>query len=323
MNKQALVFLAVILPTPALANQNTPEMIIFGSLGMALIAGFAIFYSFQSNEGAVDLDNFDYANEETLQPKLSLMLPENGIFSLSVIRQSGNVERVTENLSLYDVTAKILYTMQKAKIDTLSLNQTDNLLRLYRTSHNARGKQEGKRIGGFDILQTGEGLTETGVDNKMLAAEMINLNPQSEAEKAIIKAFLQAAEQAPDNAPEELIRSFDADTGEGNDDFHHHAIVLMLLYADTVLLGRAKMTSKVREQFKSSEIIWQQQLGNDQSVNYVMGIHGFGSTTPKDVKEAFLQYWQLCENKIGSDHLSLGTGELMNTRRPKILDHKF
>ena len=174
-------------------------------------------------------------------------------------------------------------------------------------------------------MQTGwdsEAAEDDGLDIDFTSMQSVKLNPQSEAEKAIIKAFFLSAEGTDsDMLPMAILNSFDGETGEGNDAFHYNAVVMMLIYADLYLLGEGQMTGAVRLQFLKSDREWQRDLGNDHSLKTVLGIHAFGNTSPNEIKQAFEHYWKSCEQAISADDVaSLGTSAIMDTQRPKILD---
>lgn len=327
--------LTSLIPSTALAEQNSPEAIIFGTLGMLFLGGIVIYFAMHADVAATDPENIGFADQNTLQTKLNSLLAADGIYNVAVIRQSGNVERVLEGLDAPHVVTKILQIMRKARIDTVSIVETDDLIQLYRTVHNGRGRQEGKRIGGFNIVQNGLAFKTTSLrerldDETLMNFEfetgtIITLSPESEAQKAIVKAFFRAIEKSSDEvAPKAIIRNYDAETGEGNDDIHYNAIVEMLIYADLYLVGEGQMTDEVRAQLKASDRQWQRDLGNNLNLKTVMGIHAFGSTSPKEIKQAFEKYWQLCEVAVDADQEpSLTTTALMKTQRPKILSYDY
>jgi hypothetical protein len=287
-----------------------------------------LYYASKANNSAIDPDDLSFADQDTLPTKLNRLMAVDGIYSLVVVRQSGNVERVVENLVAAEVLLKISQTMRKAKIDTVSIKDTGNAIQLYRVMHNARGRQEGKRIGGFNILQTGWGSEAVEDDSSCIdfaSTQSVEVSPQSEAEKAIIKAFFRAAEGTDsDMLPTAILNSFDGETGEGNDAFHYNTVLKMLIYADLYLLGKGKMTEEIRSQFLKSDREWQRNLGKDYSMKTVLGIHAFGSTSPSEIKQAYESLWKKCERAISANEVSsFGATAAMAIQRPKILDRDF
>lgn len=84
------------------------------------------------------------------------------------------------------------------------------------------------------------------------------------------------------------------------------------------------MTDEVRAQLKAGDRQWQRDLGNNLNLKKVMGIHAFGSTSPKEIKQAFEKYWQLCEVAVDTDQKpSLTTTALMKMQRLKILGYDY
>jgi hypothetical protein len=341
------VFLA-LCPSAAFANQNSPEMIIFGSLAMVALAGFGVYYAFKADEAALDPENSSFADQDTLPAKLQRLMDQGGTYSLAVVRQSGNVERIVENLTAPEVVKKVSQTMRKAKIETVSLSADGDALQLYRVMHNGRGRQEGKRIGGFNIVQTGWGSDDISImmddnheldlgDNDDPALEF-NFDADNEAKKAIIKSFFTIVstmkhslnDTEMPNIPEALIENFDPETGEGSATLDAADLVTLLVYSDLHLSGEAEMTSAVREQFSSSDTVWQQKIGQDESILTVTGVLGYGSTTPEEVKEEFSSFWDICELFVSFESknphrhaLNEIHRERMEQSRPKILDADF
>lgn len=336
-----------LCPSAALANQSSQELVVVSSLAMLLLAGFVVYYAYKADEAAVDPENSTFADQDTLPAKLQRLMDENGTYSLAVVRQSGNIERVVENLTAPEVIKKISQTMRKAMIDKVSISADGEAIHLYRAMHNGRGRQEGKRIGGFDIVQTGWNSTtlpsplndhnELDIDDDDPALEF-NFVADNEAKKAIIKSFftmMSTLKHSLDNTempdiPEILVENFDSETGEGKATLDAADLVTLLVFSDFHLSGEAEMTDIIREQFSSSDIVWQQKIGHDESILTVTGIMGYGSTTPREIKEEFASFWNVCELLVGIEsknqyHEALKElhRERMEQSRPKILDSDF
>ena len=341
------VFFA-LCPSAAFANQNSPEVIIFSSLAMLVLAGFVVYYASKADEAAVDPENASFADQDTLPAKLQRLMDDGGTYTLAVVRQSGNVERIVENLTAAEVVKKVSQTMRKAKIETVSISADGDALHLYRIMHNGRGRQEGKRIGGFDIVQTGWGsnnistMMDDGLELDLSddddPALEFNFDADNEAKKAIIKSFftmVSTMKQSLDDTempdiPEALIESFDPETGEGSATLDAADLVTLLIYSDFHLSGEAEMTPSIREQFSSSETPWQREIGEDSRILNVTGIMGYGSTTPAEIKEEFSSFWDICELFVGFESnnpyrqaLNEIHRERMQQSRPKILEADF
>jgi hypothetical protein len=348
LRKFNLGFFLVLCPTAAFASQNSPEMIVFGTLAMLALAGVVVYYASLADNAAVDPENYSFADQTTLPSKLQILLNEDGIYSLSVIRQSGNVERVVENLAATDVVLKIIQTMQKAKIETVSINGGEDKIQIYRVMHNGKGRQEGKRIGGFNIVKTGwsakkiDALQNTqdelSIEEDTDPDLEFNFDANNEAMKAIIKSFFAIVSSMKHSLdgddkpkiPNTILENFDPSTGAGRATLDAADLVTLLVYSDLHLSGEAEMNDALRAQFSSSETTWQRKIGEDKSILTVTGILGYGSTTPAEIKKEFASFWDICELFVSFDSNNPYRQELneihrehMKENRPKILDLDF
>lgn len=76
----------------------------------------------------------------------------SGRWELIIYRQSGNYHSSWEANNSKALLTKILQTCKRANIDSVVLKQnTEDCFEIWRLFHNHRGRQEGKRIGGFRI----------------------------------------------------------------------------------------------------------------------------------------------------------------------------
>lgn len=155
MKRSSIFLVAVITSAPsyAFASENTPTSIILGTVGMLAISALVLIVALKAEQGASDPSNANFATVANIRQKLMQTIDTRGIYSLSVIRQSGNVERSYAKLSFNDAISQITQTMRRAKIDTVAIAQSGATTRIYRTMHNGRGRQEGKRIGGFELTK--------------------------------------------------------------------------------------------------------------------------------------------------------------------------
>ena len=186
-----------------------------------------------------------------------------------------------------------------------------------------------------------------GFDTEMLEVDEsddvaleFNFDSNNEAKKAIIKSFFSIqvsikdtldarGEDTPD-IPDVLLDNFDPDTGEGSAKLDANDLITLLVYSDLHLSGEADISDGVREQFRSSDTLWQKKIGEDESILTVTGILGYGSTTPKEIKDEFCSFWELCEMFLGFESddpyrqaLNEIYRERMEESRPKILDADF
>jgi hypothetical protein len=164
-----------------------------------------------------------------------------------------------------------------------------------------------------------------------------NFDSNNAAKKAIIKSFFSIqvsikdarGEDTPD-IPDALLDNFDPDTGEGSAKLDANDLITLLVYSDLHLTGEADISDGVREQFRSSDTLWQKKIGEDESILTVTGILGYGSTTPKEIIDEFCSFWELCEMFLDFESddphrqaLNEIYRERMKESRPKILEADF
>lgn len=198
------------------------------------------------------------------------------------------------------------------------------------------GLQNFSSLFGFDASpNTNQALDADGDDDH---AFEFNFDANNEAKKAIIKSFFSIissmkhsldSEDMPE-IPEALIDNFDPVTGEGSAKLDAATLCTLLIFSDLHLSGKADMTDDIREQFRSSDTLWQHKIGEDKSIQEISGILGYGSTTPEEIKDEFCSFWNLCEMFAGFEsedpyHQALNEmlRERMEGNRPKILDIDF
>ena len=148
-----LTILAASQPSSALAADNGPVELTIGIIGMLLIAGVGLYYTHIAEKGANDPNNAAFSDAYDLNVKLMTHLKLGAQYRLEVVRQSGNVERTLEPVSAQQAISQVASTMRRAKIDIVSIRRSGNTIKIYRTMHNGRGRQEGKRIGGFELTE--------------------------------------------------------------------------------------------------------------------------------------------------------------------------
>ena len=119
----------------------------------AIITVISLIVSWSASSSAIDPENSDYATSHNISAKLASHIDSNALYTVYVVRQSGNYERGYENVRGYDVAGLITPTLKRAKIDAVAISQRSKYLSVYRTMHNHRGRNEGKKIGGFRIIK--------------------------------------------------------------------------------------------------------------------------------------------------------------------------
>ena len=346
--------LLILAPSTALAAENGPVELAIGIGGMVILSIVVLIFANKANEGAEDPDNMDFADADTLYAKLINHLDLNGAYDVHVLRQSGNVERTLESLDVNEVTKQVSATMRRAKIDVISIRGDENRLELYRVMHNGRGRQEGKRIGGFDVQKVGDfdssalpNRVDVGLPNSLQSngasteldyvfqeaqrfgvTTVIAFSADNEAKKAIVKAFFNVCEHF-DTAPQVILDNFDPETGAGEVGAHYNAFIFMLIIADAYLSGSAELTQELRTEFSRSNAKWQKIIADNAEIDRVNGIMSFGDTSPAEVQKEFSLLWSMCEDFIEKDdHVGDGSFEqvreiykdLMKEKRPATLD---
>jgi len=329
--------LLILAPSTALAAENGPVELAIGIGGMVILSVVVLIFANKANEGAEDPDNMDFADADTLYAKLINHLDLNGAYDVHVLRQSGNVERTLESLDVNEVTKQVSATMRRAKIDVISIRGDENRLELYRVMHNGRGRQEGKRIGGFDVHKVG--YFDSSIipdDEQMLFNDGNDIEPvelvlktDTEAKKALVKAFFNVSTQI-DNPPQGILENFDPETGEGRASLEVDVMIAFLAIADKYLTGTGELTGGVRQQLLNSDAAWQREAGSDPNLNRLMGILTFGDASPREIQEEFKTLWEISELMLtlhGDTRMVPGYKEVhlefMNQSRPEILDATF
>jgi hypothetical protein len=127
--------------------------IAIGTIGMIAISALVIMAALNAEKGASDPANSNFATADNLISKLAQSIDVRATYSLKIIRQSGNVERAYDRVTFNAAANQITQTMRRAKIDTVSISTSGNKTEIFRTVHNGRGRQEGKRIGGFELVK--------------------------------------------------------------------------------------------------------------------------------------------------------------------------
>ena len=359
MKKFLFVFL--LIPNFAFAAENGPIELMIGIGGMLLIVVFGLIYTSQADKASDDPNNTNFANIDNLYAKLINQLDWQGAYDVDVVRQSGNIERTISGLDANEVIAQISATMKRAKIDVVSVRGSSNQMSLYRTIHNGRGRQEGKRIGGFEVRKVGEFnvsiVPEQELMDKYSDIEnfddlnnrvdeilddlkqrrehakftSIRVNPQNEAQKAILKAFFKIYDQF-DDYPLVFEAEFDPETGEGDASINYYGVIQMLVIAGGYLGAANDITDELREQLLVSDAEWQQKLGKDEDADLIYGIMSFGSASPKDIQTEVSAMWAECSNLVNTDKHDYSDEDyefrqickaLMRDARPDILDMKL
>lgn len=124
------------------------SLVILAIVVFGVIVFAAIFWS---QEKLDDPNNETFIYIEQIQDVWKL-LPEAD-YDPVVWRQSGEIHSHSEfTMSREDALEYVLKTMRRAKIESVSvLENTEDEFTVRRSVQNARGRQEGKRVGGFTL----------------------------------------------------------------------------------------------------------------------------------------------------------------------------
>jgi hypothetical protein len=313
----ALSVLLLLIPQFAFAAQNSPEVIIISSVAMLVLAAFVVIYQVSASKGAASSDNANLADQNSILFKLNYRINGASIYKIEVYRQSGNIERVEYPILGSDVAEKILTSMRRASITAVSITERAGGIDIRRLIHNGRGRQEGKRIGGYFITEVSSSVrslggmskertpTQNDVDN-----EPISISATSEAEAALIKCWYRIADQIPTDEMgnvRNFVSGFDEKTGMGTGSISHVDFFVFLALIDKFLIGEADITTAVRSELENSDSPHHRVIANEVGRSRIRGIESFGAS-PKDIKVAFERWFHL-----------LSFAEVIRENRPKTL----
>ena len=127
--------------------------IIFGLVVFVPFVIAALLYDMDARKGAEDPANAKYATPFNIAEKLVSHIDTTALYTVWVVRQSGNYDRGYENVSGSQIADLITPTLKRAKIDAVAIKQRRKYLSVYRTMRNHRGRNEGKKVGGFHIIK--------------------------------------------------------------------------------------------------------------------------------------------------------------------------
>lgn len=119
------------------------------------IFGIALFFYFTQKQSERLADPLDHSTVYLDDLLSHIMLENEGPFILHVYRQSGNIHADSKVFATRDAAlASALSTFKRAQIDAVSVQQnTSYRLNVTRAFFDHRGKAEGKKVGGFEIVR--------------------------------------------------------------------------------------------------------------------------------------------------------------------------
>jgi hypothetical protein len=310
------VALSLAFPQAAFAAENSPQVVIFSSIAMVVFVAVVLIYQFSAVKKSDDPDNTTLANQDSILDKLNYRLNPDAVYRVEVYRQSGNAERVEGPILGRLVAEKILTSMRRASITAVSITERSDRIDVRRLIHNGRGRQEGKRIGGYFITQISSPVRNlprpSSADNKPTEAvdAPLQISSNSDAEAALIKSWSRIESQIPADGLEAVRRfvsGFDMASGKGEGTVSHVDFFLFLSFIDRFLCGEADITPSVREELGRSEARHHQAIYRQATRSKVRGIESFG-VEPKDVKNAFINWFDL-----------LSFADFVRENRPRVL----
>ena len=255
---------------------------------------------------------------------------DNEAIRVAIVRQSGNEQRALIVFSIDDAIHEINKFFNRKQTDAVRIwTNTSKIFDVRIRYYHARGRKEGKVVSGV-TLQMVKFSTSSLVKNKNTS---INIDTKkNNAQKAIIKSFFELHENF-DISPKTILDNFDPITCEGNKiRFDYMSIIKMLIVADVQLTGEAEFTDELRNQFKASDVGWQQEIGNDENLKSLKGIMAYSNTSPFEVQKEYIRLWKLCEQMVSNEQYDsseemkifrLNHLDMMKNAKPKILDITF
>ena len=70
-------------------------------------------------------------------------------------------------------------------------------------------------------------------------------------------------------------------------------------------LVEAEFTDELRNQFKTSDVGWQQEIGNDENLKSLKGIMAYSNTSPFEVQKEYIRLWKLCEQMVSNEQYDI------------------
>jgi hypothetical protein len=134
-------------------GQNSGEMVMIGAvIAVAALVAFIFVVTIQSRRAA-DPSNTSVVDIDDLASLVAL--DATGAFVLNIYRQSGNPHADGQVYETRQAAlGAALSTFRRAKIETVSIRiNTRDKLDVSRALFDHRGRAEGKKVGGFEIIR--------------------------------------------------------------------------------------------------------------------------------------------------------------------------
>lgn len=248
-----LGFFFLFAPSVSAASTNSPEVIVISSLGMAIVVLIIFVALKKADRNASDPSNLTTADQSSLPDKLSQFLDVNAHYDLEIFRQSGNQERTISGISGEKLLSEVLSTMRRAKIDLVSISISDEAIQVQRLVHNGKGRQEGKRIGGFVIRSTDQ--------KSVLTAERpIEVNFNTTGERLIGLAFRATTKHFDCKNDLALTEDFERqlfdcidEKGRGSFTFKPVELASLLMFSNFIFTAEVVMDEDLAKQWEPHE----------------------------------------------------------------------
>jgi hypothetical protein len=316
-NIALLSVVALLLPSAANAAGNSPEVILFSCLAVVIFVGFIAFFHFSGRSTSSSSASEHVANQASLLYKLNYFLDQSATYRIEVYRQSGNIERVEGPIQGKQVAEKILSSMRRASISAVSIMQSSDGIDVRRLVHNGRGRQEGKRIGSYLIvnLSTSENSTPHVTDSPSNTSAQsenhdITLVVKGEAEAALIKSWYRIDGQISVGRMQsvrDFLKNFDPTTGVGEGTIKQTDFFVFLTYVDKFLVGTSDVSSEVREELGRSAALHHQFILKEENRQIIYGIETFNAS-PSEIQRIFIDWFN-----------RLSFSDVIRENRPKTL----
>ncbi len=299
-NIAILSVVALLLPSAANAAGNSPEVILFSCLAVVIFVGFIAFFHFSGRSTSSSSASEHVANQASLLYKLNYFLDQSATYRIEVYRQSGNIERVEGPIQGKQVAEKILSSMRRASISVVSIMQSSDGIDVRRLVHNGRGRQEGKRIGGYLIVNLSTGRTTDANktdrhEDKSPQSENqdVTVVVKSEAEAALIKSWYHIDAQIPDDrmkSVRDFLQHFDPVTRTGEATISQMDFFVFLTYIDKFLVGTSDLSPEVRAELGQSAAAHHQYVFKDSSRSFIYGIEAF-DVSPSEIQIVYTSWF--------------------------------
>lgn len=250
MSKFSVASLFFVTPSVAYANTNSAEVVVIASLGMAFVVLLVFFALNKADKDASDPSIGSTADQASLPAKLSKILDAKSVYELEIFRQSGNHERSIVGLSGYKVVSEILSTMKRAGIDLVSINAGDDAIQIQRLVHNGRGRQEGKRIGGFVIRRSVKAFVPPSEQPIDVVFDTTGQRLLGLAFRATVKHFDCENDLDIGNDFEDRFFAALDETGKGKFTFKPMELASLLMFSNFILTAEVVMNEELAEEWK-------------------------------------------------------------------------